>query len=443
MSPSLLLSTVLAQVFVASPYLQLGEHPAPSRLSVVWHAPDREANWWLEHKSGKGAWIPAARVENRRVLLRDTKPFRIYEAELDQLRPGEEFEYRVTREGSPVFTSRGKAIAPPEATVRFALIGDTGQGTRGQRRTVYQMHRAQPDAAIITGDIVYPSGLLEHYAAHWFPIFNAPLASPESGAPFLRARITAAAPGNHDFEECLHLGAKPDGLAYFHIWSQPLNGPTGTSIPVRGPAADLAAFRQLAGKRFPRGASYAFDYGPVHWTVLDSNSFMDWTTPSLRDWLAQDLRATQAPWKFVVLHHAPFHSSHKHAEQQRMRVLAPLLEKHGVAIVFSGHVHNYQRTHPIRFAAEAFTSPLGVRQRIPGKVIRDPQGVTYVLTGAGGAGLHDASMTGRPNAWQPFTAKFVSRVHSFTQLDVTPQRVTLRQIGEDGNELDFLELARE
>lgn len=439
---TLLLLSTLAQVFVNEPYLQLGEQPAPDRLSIVWHAPEQEASWWLEHKSGAGPWIPAARVQNRRVRLRNTPAFRIYEAELDQLTPGAEFDYRVSRNAAIVFTARGKAIAAPSASVRFALIGDTGQGTRGQKSTVYQLHRAQPDAMLVTGDIVYPSGRLKHYFSHWFPIFNAAAPALETGGPVLRSRLSAAAPGNHDFEECLHLGAKPDCLAYFHIWSQPLNGPAGTLIPLQGPAADVSAFRALAGSRYPRSANYSFDYGPVHWTVIDSSSFMDWTTPALRSWLEQDLAAARTPWKFVVLHHAPFHSSRKHAEQQRMRVLAGIFEAQGVAIVFSGHVHNYQRTHAIRFIPKPFPHPLGDTERIPGETVRDPKGVIYLLTGAGGAGLHDGRLTDRPNSWKSFTAKLEAREHSFTQLDVSPGRLTLRQIGENGNELDFLELAR-
>lgn len=439
---TLLLLATLAQVFLNEPYLQLGEHPAPDRLSIVWHAPDAEADWWLEHKSGTGPWIPAARVQNQRVRLRDTPAFRIYEASLDQLTPGAEFDYRVSRNAAIVFTARGKAIANAKDSVRFALIGDTGQGTRGQKRTVFQLHRAQPDAMLVTGDIVYPSGRLKHYFSRWFPILNARTPSAETGGPVLRSRLSAAAPGNHDFEECLHLGAKPDCLAYFHIWSQPLNGPLGTQIPVKGPAADVAAFRQLAEARYPRAANFSFNYGPVHWTVLDSSSFMDWTTPALRTWLEQDLAAAHTRWKFVVLHHAPFHSSRKHAEQQRMRVLASIFEAQGVAIVFSGHIHNYQRTHPIRFVPEPYRHPLGATQRVPGQTVRDPKGVIYVLTGAGGAGLHDGRLTGSPIAWKPFTAKVEARQHSFTQLDVSPGRLTLRQIGENGNELDFLQLAR-
>ena len=419
----------LAQAFLTEPYLQLGERPAPDRLTIAWQAPDVEAEWWLEHKK-LNAWVAAARITNRRVRLNGTKPFRIYEAELDRLSPGAEFDYRVTRNNQTVFESRAKAIPPESQATRFALIADTGQGTRGQRQVAEQIQKAQPDALLVAGDIVYPSGRLKHYAERWFPIMS----------PLLRSRVSAATPGNHDIEECHHLDAKPDCLAYFHIWSQPLNGPTNTSIPVRGPTA---AFKEATGAKFPRAANYSFDYGPVHWTMLDSNHYMDWTRPDLIEWLERDLAAARRPWRVVMLHHAPFHSTRKHAEQQRMRVLAPIFEKHGVRIVFAGHVHNYQRSHPIRFTPSGATHPLGALQRIRGKVERDEQnGVIYIVTGAGGAGLHDPGSSANPQAWQAFTAKFEARQHSFTQVDATGTNMAIRQIGADGRELDSFSVAR-
>ena len=438
-----LLATFAQATFVTEPYLQLGPHPAPGRLSIVWHAPDTAATWTLEHQSAGGAWRAAQSLDNRRVVLRGTPPFRLFEAHLDQLSPGSEFDYRVLRNGTPVFTARGKAIAPPEAAAaRFAVVGDPGAGSAGQRQVAYQLHRTQPDAVIVPGDIVYPNGRLKHYFSKWFPIFNSPQASPNTGAPIFRSRISAASPGNHDFEECANL-SQPDCLAYFHVWSPPLNGPTNNVVALEGPSADRQAFTDLAGARFPRAANYSFDFGPVHWTILDSNHVMDWTRPDLRQWLENDLAQARTPWKFVVFHHAPFHSSSKHAEHQRLRVLAPIFEAQGVAIVFSGHVHNYQRTHPIRFAADPYPTPLGAQQRLPGQAIRDPRGVIYVLTGAGGAGLVDGSQTARPDTWLPFTARFEARQHSFTQVDADAQKLRIRQIGANGRELDFFEISRE
>jgi acid phosphatase type 7 len=438
-----LLFALVAQAFLAEPYVQLGERPSPDRLSIVWHAADADADWWVEHQKS-GQWMAAARVTNRRIRVRGTAAFRVYEAELDQLVPGAEFDYRVTRGGKVAFAARAKALPDVEAPVRLAIIGDAGQGTRGQRRLAGQIHKAQPDAMLVTGDIVYPSGRLHYYREHWFPVYNNAETSAEKGAPLLRSRLSVAVPGNHDFEECLNLTAKPDGLAYFHVWRQPLNGPANTVFPIRGNAGDIASFQEAAGKGYPRAASFSFDLGPVHWTVIDSHAFMDWTRPDLLAWLEADLAGAKRPWKFVMLHHAPFHSTRKHAEQQRMRVLAPLFEKHGVKLVFAGHVHNYQRTHPIRFSPQDAAHPLGGRERIPGKVTRDEKkGVVYVVTGAGGAGLHDPGSSGKPQLWQEFTAKFEARQHSFSQLEATAGKVTLRQIGADGRELDFFELARE
>jgi predicted phosphodiesterase len=292
------------------------------------------------------------------------------------------------------------------------------------------MRKANPDAAIVAGDIVYPSGRLKYYGERWFGVMN----------PLLHSRLSAGVPGNHDIEECMHLGAKPDCLAYFYMWHAPLNGPAGLTIPVQGPTE---AFRQAAGDAFPRTANYSFDYGPVHFTVLDSNHYMDWTRPDLRKWLEDDLAASKRPWRIVLLHHAPFHSTRKHAEQQRMRVLAPLFEKHKVAFVFAGHVHNYQRSHAIRFVPDSAMHPLGTQQRISGKVIRDEaQGVVYIVTGAGGAGLHDAGSSANPLRWQEFTAKFEARQHSFTLLEASSTNIAIRQIGADGRELDLFQIAR-
>jgi len=439
---TLALLTLLVQATIATtPYLQLGAQPGPSRMSIVWLSSDVDADWSVQHRAGaNAAWIDAARLETRRIRLRDTPAMRRLEAVLDRLTPGAEFDYRVVRGGEVVFNGHGKANAALNSPTRVALLGDTGQGTRGQREVAARMYQANPDAVIVTGDIVYPSGRLRYYFSRWFPILNS------SATPLLRSRVSAAAPGNHDLEECPHLGAKPDCLSYFYVWSQPLNGPAATAVEFRGPDEDKTAFRQAAGPAFPRMANFSFETGGIHWTVLDSNHVNDWTRPDLQAWLEDDLSHAKTTWRFAVLHHIPFHSSHKHAEQQRMRVLAPIFEKHGVKVVFSGHVHNYQRTHAITFAPDA-KHPLGDRQRITGKVARDPKGVIYWLTGAGGAGLHDGSLSGRPDRWQSFTAKFEARQHSFTLvetlMDGGRQTVRIKQVGADGSELDSVSLARE
>jgi len=51
-----------------------------------------------------------------------------------------------------------------------------------------------------------------------------------------------------------------------------------------------------------------------------------------------------------MFHHPGFSSSLDHFEQEQMRLLSPIFEKGKVDVVFNGHVHNYQRSFPMRFA---------------------------------------------------------------------------------------------
>ena len=65
-----------------------------------------------------------------------------------------------------------------------------------------------------------------------------------------------------------------------------------------------------------------------------------------------------------------------------------------------------------------------------------PEGVVYIVTGAGGAGAYDPDQTDNVATWQPFTQKLVSDVYSFTAVDIDGSRLTLKQISEQGDELD-------
>ena len=65
-----------------------------------------------------------------------------------------------------------------------------------------------------------------------------------------------------------------------------------------------------------------------------------------------------------------------------------------------------------------------------------PDGVLYIITGAGGAGAYDPDQTDNVATWQPFTQKLVSDVYSFTVVDVEGGRLMLKQISEQGEELD-------
>ena len=117
--------------------------------------------------------------------------------------------------------------------------------------------------------------------------------------------------------------------------------------------------------------------------------------------------------------------------------LAPIFEAGKVDVVFNGHVHNYQRSYPLRFvpavpnnaapfANEKGRSPKG--RLVDGKLSLDksfdgqkdtsPNGVIYLVTGAGGQHLYNPEQQDDPASWQAFTFKHVSKVHSLTVADI-------------------------
>jgi hypothetical protein len=306
---------------------------------------------------------------------------------------------------------------------------------------------------LIAGDIVYSRGRISEYREKFWPVYNADVAAPTVGAPLLPSTLFIGVPGNHDIAT-RDLETYPDGLAYFLYWDQPRNGPLGREggplVPLLvASAATRAAFIEAAGSAYPRMANFSFDYGNAHWTVLDSNSYVDWTDPDLRAWVERDLAdARDAAWRFVAFHHPGFNSARSHFGDQRMRVMAEVFEAGRVDIVFHGHVHNYQRTFPLRFVPEKRPTvrPVRAEDKVPGRWTLDtfydgrtntrPSGVIYLVTGAGGANLYNPEQQDDPDSWQPFTHKFISKVHSLTVADVDGPTLTIRQVSANGQELD-------
>src|SRR5262249_45040481 len=99
--------------FLVKPYLQLGDAPAlshPERAALVWPAGAPLAARSVGVRAGgREAGRRAAPPAARRVALPGVAPFRIYTANLAGLPPGGEFDYRVLKEGEPVFAAAGRA----------------------------------------------------------------------------------------------------------------------------------------------------------------------------------------------------------------------------------------------------------------------------------------------------------------------------------------------
>lgn len=448
--------------FIAKPYLQLGHTQVTDKLVLLWHAADVDAPWTVEYQPGTATrWQATAKAPGaRRIAVAGVEPHRLYHVPLQGLQPGQTFGYRVKLDGKIVFSAEAKAPKVADQPQRFVVFGDCGAGTPEERAITYRAYMSKPDFVMITGDIVYGKGLISEYREKYWPILNADEASPQIGAPLLRSTLTLAAPGNHDIAS-RDLGKTPDGLAYFYYWVQPLNGPDGKEggplvAPLLGSEEHKAAFAKTAGKAFPRMANFSFNYGNAHWTVLDANATVNWTDRELQQWVAADLAAAKgATWRFVSFHQPGFNSSREHFSEQYMRILSPVFEAGKVDVVFNGHVHNYQRSYPLRFvpSSESGAVPvvgkdgkLSKARQVDGKWTLDktfngqsdttPEGVIYVVTGAGGQHLYNPEQQDDPASWQEFTFKHVSKVHSLTVADVDGTTLTIRQLTAEGDEVD-------
>jgi predicted MPP superfamily phosphohydrolase len=382
-----------------------------------------------------------------------------FETTIGHLKKGMPFEYRVLKNESEVFKAQAISKKSAEQPFRFVMFADVGALTLGQKKVAYQVYDKKPDFIICGGDVVYTHGLLSEYLEKFFPVYNAETANPTEGAPIMRSIPTIGVIGNHDIglgdnKAGVDLDTRhDDGMAFFKIWSEPLNGPITDrhSKNVRqllGSEANVAKYLAATEGKYPRMAIYSYDYGNSHWLVLDANYYMDWTDEALRAWVDKDLAGSDAKWKFVCFHQPGFSFDASHYKEQRMRLLSDLFEKNHVDVVFAGHAHDYQRSFPLTFKGQREGGKLVMNKdgTVDGDFSFDknydgekrvlPKGIIYIVSGAGGAPLYGPISDKDPSIKRTFTDKFIAETHSFTVCDVHDLKLTVNQVSEDGKVVD-------
>ena len=449
-----------AQQLIVSPYIQPGNAPSLNKEEkvIIWHTDSVAATFKVEYGL-KRSFDKTANVNATPLQLGTSKTI-LYRAVLPDLLFDKSYNYRVSLNGKQVgqslFSTRSK-----KAASKFVVFGDCGVGNAAQAQIAYQSFLEKPDFVLITGDNVYNRGQVSEYLGRYFPYYNSAAASPQTGAPLMGSVPFYLAIGNHDVGGS-NLTTYPDGLAYYYYFDLPLNAPAfpRTVKPIGTPAR-IDSFKKAAEPRFPNMANYSFDYGNVHILCLDANPYVHPFDPELVSWIEADLKNSNATWKLVAFHHPGFNSSNAHYNAQWMRALSPVFEKSKVDMVLNGHVHNYQRSHPLKFepkrdaAGNAVIDTLG---RVDGKFTLDmkfdgkkntlPDGIVYIVTGAGGAGLYDTVISNKPELWVhepttnwvPFTAKLISNVHSYSVIETKNNRLILRQFDVNRNLLDKIEI---
>ena len=150
---------------------------------------------------------------------------------------------------------------------------------------------------------------------------------------------------------------------------------------------------------------YSFDHKNIHVIALEIDGHAAyWAGSSQAQWLENDLALTTQPWKVVFFHIPPYSSGSEHGSDKRVReALEPLFMRYGVDLVFNGHDHDYERSVA--------------------------NGITYIVTGGGGAPLY---AKGQPD---PASVYFTSTYHS-VQVSVTGMTLTVAGVRPDGVRFD-------
>lgn len=458
-------------LFTALPYLQPGKGasrlvPGRESITVAWQTNSVKADFALEYNKADEPHRLAEIAMTTRMSGggEDDSVRRNYAASLTGLELNTRYHYSVLMNRQLLLEGYFTTRKPRGVKARFVAFGDNSYGEISDRAIAYQAYKARPDFVMNTGDNVYESGLDNEYSRYFFPIYNADLSGPRIGAPLLRSIPFYSVIANHDVHDkdaaknpAANFDAHPDSLAYYTNFHFPLNGPDPAQpTPVICEQDPIEHFTACAGQRFPKMANYSFDYADAHFLCLDSNVYVDASDAKLQTWIKADLEATNAPWKFVVYHHPAFNAGNEHYSEQHMRVLSPIFEQHGVDVVLHGHEHTYQRTKPILFAPKDTSGARpGVKKRrlVPGTFTIDrkfdgnsvtkPNGILYIVTGAGGKHLYDPQSNANPKSWQhaeddyaDYLERFISDRHSLTVFDMDHTSLRLTQVDEWGNVID-------
>jgi len=374
-----------------APYLQ---SVGSDRATIVWTTPQSgPASVSITPAGGSTTSVSAASTlfPNSKTGLAD---YYQHVASITGLSPSKTYTYHVIVQGADLGSATDQFTTAPakgSGTVRFVAIGDSGTGSDDQKQIAALLKGESFDLMLHGGDVAYGiangtgDGSYKTLEDWFFSIY----------ASILRTHPVFPAMGNHDVR-----ASNNNGQHYLDDFVLPSNGAT-TAYP------DHA-------ERF-----YSFDYGPMHVVVLDTElAFQDTARRAAQlAWLDDDLSRTTQPWKIAVYHRAPYSSGGEHGSDLTVRsAFGPILEARGVQLVINAHEHDYERTNPIN---ESNPSAAGV---------------TYVVTGGGGAPLYPAGSS----TW---TAYSESR-YEYLRGTADACNLTVDAVGEDSSVFDSVSLTQ-
>ncbi|PON77410.1 Acid phosphatase [Trema orientale] len=247
-------------------------------------------------------------------------------------------------------------ITPPEVgpdvSYTFGLIGDIGQTFDSNKTlTHYELNPQKGQTVLFVGDLSYADKYPNHDNVRW-----------DTCGRFVE-RSVAYQPwiwtaGNHEIDFAPEIGETEPFKPYTKRYPVPYEASRST-----------APFW------------YSIKRASAYIIVLASYSAYGKYTPQyiwLRDELPK-VNRSETPW-LIVLMHAPWYNSYNdhYMEGESMRVMfEPWFVKYKVDVVFSGHVHAYERSERVSNIAYSIVNG----KCIP---VRDQSAPVYITIGDGG-----------------------------------------------------------
>jgi hypothetical protein len=307
-------------------------------------------------------------------------PERMHEAYVCNLSPGTQYYYRVGGGpmGQEVWSDVLSFTTPPKAGTGKVTIAVTGD-SRGEHANAWQILQRRfktlaPTIALFSGDMID----LATDQGEWEEWLDRAWKDSDGTTYLMLGQLFMAdAHGNHDNHTPLFFG--------------------NIVMP-----QDNVKYPQY-GELF-----FSFDVGPVHVIVID-DAFVVYPPgdmnyqPTLTGWLDADLMAANAnrssvPWIIAVHHHPEYSSSYHGTDADVLlgrQYFAPIWQKYHVDMAFSGHDHDYERSHVLVVGSD-------VNNPTPST---DPtQGTVYVVCAGAGADAYSAKMSTFTAASRDFVA---------------------------------------
>ncbi|EFJ42112.1 hypothetical protein VOLCADRAFT_77270 [Volvox carteri f. nagariensis] len=334
----------------------IGRNPAqPNTSSLITHAAVTPAQGGTETRFA-GSIITYLRLYSDTTLANYSylSPY-IHHVILANLAPSTTYNYKVScRNGSLAGNYSFKTLPKKTAgdgsspyPLRIGIIGDVGQ-TRNSTATRDQVVSNNPQVVIHVGDNSYADNYhasnpdlnkaggtnqqrWDSFNVLWEPLF--------SKVPVLNI------PGNHEIEST---GIKSTISLTTTSWSFPSNYPFqayAARFPV--PGSTPASFGNITANMF-----HSTVLGGVA-TLISINNYIAFQPGSPQyKWALSEFKKvnrTQTPWLFVQFHTSAYHTYTNHYKSMEcfLSIWEPIFYQYGVDLVFNGHVHAYERTHPV------------------------------------------------------------------------------------------------